>query len=240
VGQCDAVLRYKILLAPSFQLNSESMTTTKLHTVLRFALVLSAVACTSNLLAQDNNETTQDQAAIEETTADAETLDIDAERSPEVVDGRFVLPPMQAATIATANIGNGKTPEGFRDQSVTPMQSLPEVADQRGETWNWSIAHWSAANTFSYPRYFEDRMLERHGHERFGCYQPLASGARFFATFPMLPYLGAIQHPCECEYTMGYYRPGSCTPAFRQRPPYDRRAIVAESLAVGSAIAIFP
>ena len=35
-------------------------------------------------------------------------------------------------------------------------------------------------------------MLERHGHERWCCAQPLASGARFFLTVPMMPYLMTV------------------------------------------------
>jgi hypothetical protein len=83
-------------------------------------------------------------------------------------------------------------------------------------------------------------MLERHGHVRWGCFQPVASGARFFATIPMLPYLMTINEPCDCEYTLGYYRPGSCAPALVQRPPYDRRALVMEGLVVGGVVIGLP
>ena len=83
-------------------------------------------------------------------------------------------------------------------------------------------------------------MLERHGHERCGHLQPLASGARFFATVPMLPYLMTVREPCDCEYTLGYYRPGSSVPAMLQRPPYERHALIIESAAVAGAIIAFP
>ena len=83
-------------------------------------------------------------------------------------------------------------------------------------------------------------MLERHGHTRLGCLQPVASGARFLATVPMLPYLMTVRHPCDKEYTLGYYRSGSRAPALLQRPPYERRAVVAETAAITGAILVFP
>ncbi|WP_145176523.1 hypothetical protein [Rubripirellula lacrimiformis] len=159
---------------------------------------------------------------------------------PKVVDGRFTLPPLEARSTATEDVGNGKIPSGFRGDQERPLQSLPESGADREQPWNWSVANWSAANTFAYPKYFEDRMLERHGHQRFGIAQPLVSGARFAATVPMLPYLMAIQPPCECEYTLGYYRSGSCAPMTFQRPPWDRRAIIAESAAVATGFVVIP
>lgn len=83
-------------------------------------------------------------------------------------------------------------------------------------------------------------MLERHGHERFPCLQPLISGGRFFATIPMLPYLAAVRDPWDCDYHLGYYRPGSCAPALWQRPPYDRRAAVIQAGATAGVMVGFP
>ncbi len=91
----------------------------------------------------------------------------------------------------------------------------------------------AAANTFSHPRYFEDRMLERHGHERFPYLQPMVSGAKFFGTFPMLPYLMTVSPPADIEYQLGYFRPGTAVYPYIQRPPYQRDAVIVQ----GSAIA---
>ncbi|MDA8744042.1 hypothetical protein N9N28_05365 [Rubripirellula amarantea] len=181
--------------------------------------------------------------------ADLGNLDLDVDLEPnnerpstQVVGGRFVLPELAAVSTSTKEIGNGSTPDGFRSEAPRPLMMLPEQGSDRelDQTWNWSVIEWEAANTFSNPRYFEDRMLERHGHERWGHLQPLASGVRFFSTIPMLPYKMAIQNPCECEYTMGYFRSGSCAPMVYQRPPWDRKAILAESAAVASGMLIFP
>ena len=168
---------------------------------------------------------------------------------PTVVSGRFNIPALAAASTATADIGNGSVPKGFRVDSPRPMAPLPEMANERrmigqgsdiDASWDWSVTHWAAANTFSNPRYFEDVMLERHGHKRWGHLQPIASGVRFFTTLPLLPYKMAIRPACDCEYTLGYYRPGSCAPALYQRPPRDRKAILVESAAVAGAIIAFP
>ena len=162
------------------------------------------------------------------------------QRLPQVGEGGFQLPMLAAPSTATDDIGNGRTPEGFRGGDKSPLQVLPEDGTGRVENWQWSYSNWVAANTYSRPRYFEDRMLERHGHQRFPRLQPLASGVRFFGSAAMLPYLMAVRDPFDCEYTMGYYRPGSAAPCLLQRPPYDRRGVIAESAVVSGAILAFP
>tara|TARA_R110002073_G_scaffold5562_4_gene34123 strand:- start:7514 stop:8542 length:1029 start_codon:yes stop_codon:yes gene_type:complete len=161
-------------------------------------------------------------------------------RTPDVVDGRLELPPIAAASTSIENIGNGRAPAGFRSDTGSPILPLPEQGIERDASWGWSTMAWNAPNTFSNPLYFEDRMLERHGHERCPHLTPMIAGMRFFTTVPMLPYLATIDHPCDCDYTLGYYRSGSCTPAYLQRPPYERRAVVAEAAAVSGAIIAFP
>ncbi|WP_200836798.1 hypothetical protein [Rubripirellula obstinata] len=171
------------------------------------------------------------------------------ESLPTVSGGRFNIPMIAAVSTATSDVGNGSTPDGFRTDAPRPLAPLPELASERRSigqdsgydaSWTWSVGRWAAANTFSNPRYFEDVMLERHGHQRWGHLQPVASGIRFFTTIPMLPYKMAIKPPCECEYTMGYYRTGSCAPALYQRPPWDRKAILAESAAVATGMILIP
>ncbi|TWU58323.1 hypothetical protein [Rubripirellula reticaptiva] len=205
-------------------------------------LVMAAMASTAPAAEKDVAEKDGDKKTSNSTKQIDDDLGFAAERDalPKVVNGRFVIPPLAARSTDFADVGNGKTPDGFRAAEDRPLQLLPESGADRGGDWAWSLADWAAPNTYSYPRYFEDRMLERHGHERFGYAQPLASGVRFFATMPMLPYLMAIQHPCDCEYTLGYYRPGSCAPRTLQRPPWDRRAVIAETAAVAVGIIAIP
>jgi hypothetical protein len=160
---------------------------------------------------------------------------------PQIVDNAFDFPELAAPSLDTTKTGvEGRVPTDFRGDASPPLMVLPESPGDRGPAWQWTVANWEAANTFSHPRYFEDRMLERHGHERCPRLEPIVAGARFFTTIPMLPYLMGTRPPCDCEYTMGYYRPGSCTPAFLQRPPLDRRGLIAESAAVSGTMIVLP
>lgn len=166
-------------------------------------------------------------------------------RYPEVEQGRFVLPPLRAVSTDQKPIGNGRIPQTVSAGDQLNMIALPEDGNQRvaysGEgVWPELIRPWAAPNTFSHPLYFEDRMLERHGHERWGCFQPLASGTRFFVTLPMLPYLSTVQNPCDIVYSKGYYRVGSPVPKFVQRPPLERRAVIVEAAAISGAIIALP
>lgn len=163
-----------------------------------------------------------------------------ADRQTSLKDGRFLLPPIEALTTSTKAIGNGEVPLGFRQGEVSPLIRLPESGTDRGVAWQWNSYRWAAANTFSHPLYFEDRMLERHGHQRYPHFQPFVSGGRFVAQAFMLSYLGAISPPSECQYTLGYYRAGSCVPALKQRPPFQRKAAAAQATAIGVGLAILP
>lgn len=71
--------------------------------------------------------------------------------------------------------------------------------------------NWKAASFCHQPLYFEDVNLERYGYSS-GYLQPAVSAAHFFATVPLLPYKMVVEPPCDCVYTLGYYRPGSCAP----------------------------
>ncbi|MCS7467470.1 hypothetical protein NZK35_12515 [Stieleria sp. ICT_E10.1] len=163
-----------------------------------------------------------------------------SDRQTQLSDGKLVLPPIAALTTDTAEIGNGEVPLGFRQGATIPLIPLPESGIDRGLPWQWTARHWAAPNTFSHPLYFEDRMLERHGHQRYPRLQPFVSGGRFLAQAVSLPYLTAITPPSECQYSLGYYRAGACAPALKQRPPYQRKAVVSQATAVGVAAAILP
>jgi hypothetical protein len=162
------------------------------------------------------------------------------ERLPRVTRQQLALPPIMAATTDVSQIGGGRTPLEFRSAEETPITDLPESGLERDSRWMASQYQFAAANTFSHPRYFEDRMLERHGHERFPALQPMVSGARFFATFPMLPYLMTVRPPCEFESQLGYFRPGDCVYPYLQRPPYQRDAVLVEGAAIATGVLVIP
>jgi hypothetical protein len=100
---------------------------------------------------------------------------------------------------------------------------------------------WDAPLTGNNPLYFEETNLERHGYSpRFlRAVQPVVSAAEFFATVPTLPYQIVAMPPCECIYTLGEYRPGSCVPYQINYPPWSTAGGVVEAgTAVGLAFLI--
>ncbi|MDX1945780.1 MAG: hypothetical protein SFU86_10320 [Pirellulaceae bacterium] len=107
--------------------------------------------------------------------------------------------------------------------------------------------HWIPA-TFAYtasslchkPLYFEQVQLERYGHTAGPIRQPLISGAHFFVSLMALPYNMAISPPHECEYALGYYRPGSCAPWMIPPVPLSVRGAVAETAFVVGGIYLIP
>ena len=78
------------------------------------------------------------------------------------------------------------------------------------------------------PLYFEDVNLERYGHH-FHCVQPLVSAAHFFGRVPFLPYLATVSKPWECEYPLGKYRPGDCTPYQFNYVPLQADAVLVQA-----------
>ena len=183
-----------------------------------------------DLMSEENDE--------ENDPSDNESLF--AGRETQFNSGRFSLPPIAALTTDKSEIGNGETPDGFRE-GVEPVPTrLPESGVDRNLAWAWNQRYWAAANTFSHPLYFEDRMLERHGHARFPHLQPLVSASRFASQAVLLPYLSTIHPPCECQYALGYYRAGSCAPAMLARPPYKRKAVVAQAVSIATTAVVLP
>lgn len=106
--------------------------------------------------------------------------------------------------------------------------------------WECLTYTWKASGLCHKPLYFEEQNLERYGHSTGPFSQPFVSAAHFFLTFPVLPYKMGIKAPWECEYALGYYRPGSCAPYVIPGVPITARAIATEAAVVGGAIAILP
>ncbi|MEL6109749.1 MAG: hypothetical protein AAFU85_27375 [Planctomycetota bacterium] len=182
----------------------------------------------------------RDEPAVDQTTQEDEDQSIFADRETSVVGGRLTLPPIAASTTSTAKIGNGRLPLGYRGGADSPSIALPETGEQRGLPWQWQQTTWVASGSFSHPLYFEDRMLERHGHQRFPALQPMISGGRFIAQWVALPYLSTLAPPSECDYTLGYYRAGSCAPVLRQRAPWSRKAAAAQATSVAGGFLALP
>jgi hypothetical protein len=110
----------------------------------------------------------------------------------------------------------------------------------RGSKWEKQVFCWTASELRHQPVYFEDTMLERHGQTRHPLIQPMVSGAKFFTTFPLLPYAMTINPPRRTTSTLGDFRPGSSAPMLLQRPPLQLDAGTVEAGAIVGLILLVP
>ncbi len=106
--------------------------------------------------------------------------------------------------------------------------------------WPISTRTWVASKTRHRPLYFEEVNAERYGYTCSRTLQPAISTAHFFGTIPMLPYLMAADGPCECNYTLGHYRPGSCNPYRHHRWPRSLKGVGVEAVVAVGMIALIP
>lgn len=103
-----------------------------------------------------------------------------------------------------------------------------------------SEVQWKASGLCHKPLYFEQVQLERYGHESGPISQPLLSTAHFFTQIPILPYKMGIHPPNECQYSLGYFRPGNCAPYMVQPFPWSLRGAAVQAGAVVGAAALIP
>jgi hypothetical protein len=47
----------------------------------------------------------------------------------------------------------------------------------------------------------------------------------FFGTIPVMSYKMALQPPWQCQYTLGYDRPGNDVPYYLHLPPRNRKGV---------------
>jgi hypothetical protein len=88
-----------------------------------------------------------------------------------------------------------------------------------GRCWNPQTVTWTASSLCHKPLYFENEQLERYGHSAGPFLQPIHSTAHFFSSIFWFPYHTSINPPNECQYALGYYRPGNCAPWLRNPIP---------------------
>jgi hypothetical protein len=103
-----------------------------------------------------------------------------------------------------------------------------------------SAVEWKASGLCHKPLYFEDVQLERYGHEVGPVLQPLISSAHFFGSMLILPYKMGVNLPGECQYSLGYYRPGDCAPYMIQPFPFSMRGAAVQAGFVTGAAALIP
>lgn len=97
--------------------------------------------------------------------------------------------------------------------------------------------NWRPTNFFHQPLYFDDQPLERYGQTLSPHLQPVISGTRFFATFPIIPYKMGIDRTHDCISTLAYHRPGRCLPCIREKI-IPRFELDAGLLQAGTAVAL--
>ncbi len=127
---------------------------------------------------------------------------------------------------------------------ITSWWNLPAycAVDEAYEIrdWTYSTFTWTASALCHKPLYFEDVQLERYGHSTCPSVQPFLSGAHFFANLILLPYSMGMYSPKECQYALGYYRPGSCAPWLIPAFPLSFRGAVAQAGFIGGIYGLFP
>ena len=103
-----------------------------------------------------------------------------------------------------------------------------------------SAMQWKASGLCHKPLYFEEVQLERYGHEIGPLLQPVVSTVHFFGNIAVLPYKMGIHPPHECQYALGYYRPGDCAPYMLPPIPISLRGAAVQAGAVVGASALIP
>jgi hypothetical protein len=172
-----------------------------------------------------------DKAEVPPTTPErpsAEGLVEQEEKCPSPFDPSFHTKISELSSDTTATKGTFPRECLLTHETIQPFTPGEVRQNALGQTWAPTTFTWKASALCHQPLYFEDVHLERYGHSWGPYLQPLASGAHFFLSVPALPYQMGLYPPCECIYTLGYYRPGSCAPYMIDPFPVSIRAALAE------------
>ena len=111
---------------------------------------------------------------------------------------------------------------------------------QYSRNWVPLTMTWKASALCHKPLYFEQIQLERYGHTAGPWSQPFLSGGHFILNIATLPYKMGMHPMNECQYSLGYYRPGSCAPWLISPIPLSLRGAAAEAAAIFGGGALFP
>ncbi|MEZ6051157.1 MAG: hypothetical protein R3B91_06070 [Planctomycetaceae bacterium] len=134
-------------------------------------------------------------------------------------------------------------PEGCKDdEDAPPCPELVELPDVSLAGRNFVDTHvlWEPSNLFHNPLYFEDHALERYGHTHHQLLQPLVSVGKFGVQFVGLPYQMALHPVHECQYALGWHRPGECVPYRYHLPPWNTKAALVAAGTYTGLIFLFP
>ena len=121
-----------------------------------------------------------------------------------------------------------------------PSEFNPEAGVYAVRNWTMTTFTWKASGLCHKPLYFEEVQLERYGHSAGPVKQTILSGVHFFGNIVFLPYQIGLNPPNECQYALGYYRPGSCAPWLLPAIPLDARAARMQVGALTSGLTLIP
>jgi hypothetical protein len=121
-----------------------------------------------------------------------------------------------------------------------PYECTPEATNFNERAWSCLTYTWKASALCHKPLYFEEMSLERYGHSWGPICDPAISAAHFFGTLPILPYKMGVDTPCECQYALGYYRPGNCAPYMIEPFPISPRGAAVQAGFVVGAVGALP
>jgi hypothetical protein len=201
------------------------------------SLALAQEVVTKNLLALQyvsQQPDTQHSVAPQSSAPVALAPDID----PAVVSSVQEILRTKALTVpntSVAGIGTSQIPADSTQGRLPEPIPLPFGPD-RLEGWTYSSKRWVPPVFYHQPTYYEDTMLENHGHERFPKLQPMISGARFYTGIFLTPYFYCLNGPFEDVASVGRYRPGTAAPGLRQRPVYSPSAIGTQAVSTGTGV----
>ncbi len=155
---------------------------------------------------------------------------VDLRRGYVIIDGENGMLKIPYAKLCDADWG-----------AISQYWRLPEVCsvgNQGSATRNWvpQTFTWQASSLCHKPLFFENIQLERYGHSHGPITQPVRSVAHFFVSLVSVPYQSAITPANECQYALGFYRPGNCAPWLKDPIPFSldgtrRQALVTAGIA---------
>lgn len=150
----------------------------------------------------------------------------------------LAVKPLAAISLRIAPPAEGPIPGNMAEPIFAQAGTVDArfITDRAWLPWAY---YWQATAFCHQPLYFEEPNLERYGHHA-GCFQPLLSGAHFFGTIPLLPYKLALDHPCDCQYVLGYGRPGDCNAWAPHQCRWDPKAALVEGGVATGIIFVFP
>jgi hypothetical protein len=145
--------------------------------------------------------------------------------------------PLSLPNTSVVGVGTNQIPADLTQGRLPAAIQLPYGPDREGG-WSYSAKGWIPPVYCHQPTYYEDTMLENHGHERHPHLQPMLSGTRFYTGLFFTPYLYCLHGPLEDLSSAGRYRPGTAAPGLRQRAPYDPYAIGTQAVSTGAGISL--